>query len=330
VCENRGVHARLLDPASTGRYQQRLTMLGFERHNRPADAPIRHPNACMPSTSTVLKLGAGEAGFPAPLGVLADPPAALWYLGRLPDEPETTPRAVALVGSRAATSAGCAVARGIAAALAGTGRAVISGGALGIDAAAHRGALDGGGATFAVLGCGVDVVYPDRHGPLFADIAARGGGVLSEYPPGTPPRAGHFPVRNRIVAALAGAVVVVDARPASGALITARLGRMLGRRLMAVPGSAGTDALVAGMAAPVTDGRAVLRILAGEPAETLVIPAALAPLVDLLRQGATAPVEVARQLGTTLPEALRQLTEAELSGWVRRLPGGRFEVPRAS
>ncbi len=147
------------------------------------------------------------------------PVKALWYLGRLPQPGD---RGLAMVGARAASMAGCGLARKLAAASARQGFAIVSGGALGIDAAAHRGALDAAGVTFAVLGCGVDVVYPDRHAALYADIAAAGG-LISEYPPGTQPRSGQFPARNRIIAAFAGTVLVVEAGLKSGALITARL-----------------------------------------------------------------------------------------------------------
>jgi len=218
----------------------------------------------------------------------------------------------------------------MAAALAGRGYAVISGGALGVDAAAHGGALAAGGPTFAVLGCGVDVIYPDRHGALFAAIV-KSGGLLSEYPLGTPPRPGQFPTRNRIVAALGQAVLVVEARHGSGALITARLGREMGRRLLAVPGSPGTDMLIAsGAAAPVEDPEALLSALAGSGAPAAVPPQGLAELVVALRAGPAAPVELAARMAVPLPEALGRLVEAELAGWAHRLPGGRFEVPRVS
>jgi DNA processing protein len=322
------VNAGSLDRGQTRRYQQRLAMLSPERHN---------PRSFVPTsafvTGTIRRIDRAEAELPGALADLPDPPAELWYRGSLPPAASSSAvaRTVAIVGSRGATRTGCALAADIAAAVARRGVAVVSGGALGIDAAAHRGALAAGGATFAVLGCGVDVVFPDRHGPLFAEIVERGGGLLSEFPPGTPPLAWHFPVRNRIVAALAEVVIVIDARARSGALITAGLARKLSRRLLAVPGSPGTDALIAsGRAAPVAGASDVLRILAGAPAEPARVPSDLAPIVAALRAGAAGPAEVARRLGTSLAEALTRLTSAELSGWVRRLPGGKFEVPHAS
>ena len=212
------------------------------------------------------------------------------------------------------------------------GHTIVSGGALGIDAAAHRGALDAGASTFAVLGCGVDVVYPDRHTGLFAEIAASGG-LLSEFRPGTPPRGNQFPSRNRIVAALAEAVLVVEAQARSGALVTAGLAIRMGRPLLAVPGSAGTDALIAsGKARPVCDGAELLSALAGEARKPTPTPAALLSLMRALAGGAPA-VEVARRLGLSLPAALALLSEAELGGWIRKGPGGVFtrtEVTRAN
>jgi DNA processing protein len=234
------------------------------------------------------------------------------------------------VGARAASAEGRRHAERLTAAAAGAGHGVVSGGALGIDAAAHASALAAGAVTFAVLGCGVDVVYPDRHGSLFTDIA-RSGGVISEYVPGTPPVSWHFPVRNRLVAALAETTLVVEAGRASGALITARLASALGRRVLAVPGSAGCDELVAsGLASPVDDEAALLARLEGRAPEPSAVPEELAPLVAALRAGAAAPIDLASRMGATLPEVLAGLAEAELSGWARRLPGGRFEVLRAN
>ncbi len=212
------------------------------------------------------------------------------------------------------------------------GFTIVSGGALGIDAAAHQGALEVGAPTFAVLGCGVDVVYPDRHAALFAEIVAAGG-LLSEFPLGTPPRGKQFPSRNRIVAALANAVLVVEAREASGALVTARLALQLGRPLYAIPGSAGTDRLIAsGRARPVRDGAELLGALGGEAPAVVPVPEELRSLLAALAGGATA-AEVARRLGLAIPAALALLSEAELGGWILRGAGGVFtsiEVTRAN
>ncbi|HVU51817.1 MAG TPA: DNA-processing protein DprA [Polyangia bacterium] len=301
-------------------------MVGFGPHN-PVPAAPKSPLMGPPITPSFFSVELDAPSFPAALRQLSRPPMSLWTAGRLPRNDE---RLVAIVGARAASLAGCALAGRLAAAAVGAGYGVVSGGALGIDAAAHRGALTAGGATFAVLGCGIDVVYPDRHGPLFGEIS-RGGGLVSEYPPGTPPRAGQFPVRNRLVAALAEATIGVEARPASGALITARLARALGRRVLAVPGSAGCDELVATGAALALEGAdALVERLAGVEAPPPEVPAALAPLVRALRAGAAAPIDLALRMGATLPEVLAGLAEAELSGWARRLPGGRFEVLRAN
>jgi DNA processing protein len=265
--------------------------------------------------------------FPAALRQLPKPPTALWVTGRLPADGE---RLLAIVGSRAASLAGCRLAERMARTVVGAGLGVVSGGALGIDAAAHHGALDARGATFVVLGCGIDIIYPDRHAKLFA-AAAGAGGIISEYGPGRQPHPGQFPVRNRIVAAFAEATLVVEAKRASGALITARRARELGRRVLAVPGSPGTDELCAsGVARPVADERDLLDALAGVKATAPAVPASLGPLVAALRSGAAAPIDLALRMGATLPEVLAGLAEAELCGWARRLPGGRFEVPRAN
>jgi DNA processing protein len=296
-------------------------MLGLSRRNTPADAPTKAWDLVPTVQNAPHQISNGQPGFPAALAAIASPARVLWFRGRLPDPGQPV---LAIVGARAATLAGCGRARELAVAAARAGYAIVSGGALGIDAAAHRGALEVGGATFAVLGCGVDVVYPDRHAVLFDEIAERGG-LLSEYPPGTPPRGRQFPVRNRLVAGLAGAVVVVEAQPASGALVTARLAERMGRRLLAVPGSAGTDALIAtGKARPVGDGGQLLRVLAGAVEPERVAPSSLAPLLAVLSGREAQAVEIARRLELPLPATLGLLAEAELDGWIRRRPGGTF------
>jgi DNA processing protein len=285
----------------------------------PASSPSLAPAVAGPLT-------VGDAEFPATLRALSSAPERLWYSGRLPRSDE---RLFAVVGARAATRAGCDLASEIARGLARTGAAIVSGGAFGIDAAAHEGALAAQAATFAVLGCGADVVYPDRHRRLFARIAATGG-LLSEYQPGTPPRPGQFPARNRLIAALGEAVIVVEAVVRSGALITARLARGLGRPLFAVPGSAGTDALLrAGHALPATSADDVLRTLAGErlPAPT-VAPTTerFGTIVDAIRLGSNSPADLCKRVGMALPSLLAALAEAELEGLVKRTAGNSYEV----
>jgi DNA processing protein len=274
----------------------------------------------------VVQVRTGEAGYPARLAGLAPAPASLWCVGRLP-RPQVP--CVAVVGSRAASGAGCEKARQWAGALARRGFAIVSGGAFGIDAAAHEGALAAGGETFAVLGCGVDVVYPDRHVSLFARIAQQGG-LISELPPGTTPKARQFPARNRIIAALADAVLVVEAAARSGGLITAGHARKRGQRVLAAPGTPGTDGLLAGGALPVTSVATLCDALEGRAAEVPVapLPARYAALLTALGEGADSPGSLARRLGISLPSTMALLTEAELEGWVRRAGGSQYEVLR--
>lgn len=178
-------------------------------------------------------LAPGDAGFPALLRQIYDPPAFLWTLGELRAEDAC---AVAIVGTRRASDYGRRVAHELATGLAERGVTVVSGLAYGIDAAAHRAALQAGGRTLAVLGSGLDRIYPGRHAGLAREIAAAGA-VVSEYPFGTGPDAPNFPRRNRIVSGLALGTVVVEAYETGGALITARLALEQNREVFAVPGS---------------------------------------------------------------------------------------------
>jgi DNA processing protein len=174
-----------------------------------------------------------DAQYPAQLREIADPPPVLYYRGALgPWEP-----AVAIVGTRRASEYGQRWAKKLGFELGRSGFTVISGLAAGIDGVAHRATLEAQGRTVAVLGCGVDIAYPYQHQRLYRSIIAQGGTVLSEYPPGTPPKAGYFPHRNRIVAGLSKATLVLEAPERSGALITAYLAADYGRDVYVLPGS---------------------------------------------------------------------------------------------
>ncbi len=180
----------------------------------------------------IVRLSPGEPAFPPALGELEDPPKRLWARGRLA---LLSAPCVSIVGTRKATAYGERVAHALARSAALAGATVISGLARGVDAAAHAGALEASGATVAVLGTGINLVFPKAHRQLQQTIANRGL-LLSELPPDDPAHGGSFPRRNRIIAALATVTVVVEAGVASGALITAAHAAALGRAVAAVPG----------------------------------------------------------------------------------------------
>ena len=292
----------------------------------------------------------GDPDYPAVLGQLEPPPPVLYLRGELPAAP-----AVAVVGSRRADPYGSEVAETFARHLAGAGVTVVSGFARGIDAAAHRGALAApGGSTVAVLGCGLGVDYPRGHARLGCDIAGRGA-VVTEFPCGLTPRAWHFPVRNRVIAALAAGTLVVQAAPRSGSLLTARHALDLGREVWAVPGrifderSLGPNALIRDGAALVLhprdildaldalpSGRTARRAGSGEPAGGAAEPrppAELPPpppglageVLAALPAGAVRLAEeIAAGLAAPIDRVLGALLELELGGWVRRHPGGPY------
>jgi len=271
----------------------------------------------------------GHADYPAWLRRIHEPPARLWVRGRLvADEGE---RSVAIVGARAATPLGAAFARTLARDLAAAGLTIVSGLARGIDTAAHAGALAAGGRTVAVLGSGIDAVYP-RENARLADAIADAGVLASEYPPGTSPQPFHFPRRNATIAGWSRLVVVVEAGVKSGALITARLALDEGRDVMAVPGHpsqpccAGTNALLRDGAALVRDAGDVLAELGLSP--LLLPPSEVAeadPVLACFRRGVPRGVdEIAGRVGCPLPALLARLSQLELTGALRRLPGGLF------
>ena len=196
----------------------------------------------------------GDPGYPDALAELPDAPDAVFVRGALPQRP-----AVAIVGTRACTRYGRTIARDYGTAISAAGWMVVSGLARGIDGAAHCGTVDAGAVGVAVLGCGLDVDYPREHAGLADDLVTLGGGVVSEYPPGTPPEGWRFPPRNRIISGLASAVVIVEAGVKGGALITARYAMAHGRAVFVLPGditrpsSAGCNLLIKDGAHPVLD-----------------------------------------------------------------------------
>ena len=180
-------------------------------------------------------------------------PEGLYVLGDLPDEGR---KSVAIVGARSCSSYGRGEALRFSKALASRGVQIISGLAYGIDAWAHQGALECGGRTFAVLGCGADICYPKDNYPIYRKISSGGGGILSEFEPGTRPKPWHFPIRNRIISGLADLVLVVEARKKSGSLITADYALEQGKSVYAVPGRTG-DELSAGCNALIAQGAGI-------------------------------------------------------------------------
>ncbi len=279
-----------------------------------------------------------DGRYPPRLRHLHDPPRTLFCRGHLSALEQPS---VAIVGSRRSTAYGRRVAEELAREAARAGWCVVSGMALGIDAAAHRGCMAGGGVTLAVLGSGVDRAYPRSHASLMTRILQRGL-VLSEHEPGVSPRPHHFPRRNRILAALADRVVVVEAAKRSGALITAAVAADLGRDVWAVPGSifssntGGTHRLLEDGAIPVSSLEA-WRISLAEGAEGLDSPGDVPPssqlalrphLAGLPRQVWEAleaePLSLeglADALGTPGREILPVLASLELEGWLERRPG---------
>jgi len=276
-------HLRAFDPHA---YEQRLAALGYRF----------------------------TCGLPTLLRSIHDPPVGLFVRGDAALDVLGRP-AVAIVGARACSGYGASVARSLGRELAAAGLVVVSGLARGVDGEAHRGALDAGGTTVAVLGCGIDRDYPAAHADLARRIAETGL-IVSEYAPGVEPAPWRFPARNRIVAGLCAASVVVEARERSGALITADLALEEGREVFAVPGeiasalSAGTNGLLKLGASPLTAAGDVLASFGIEPPP---VSDTASPLLEMLP--ATAD-ELVRRTGLDAAEIARGLVELELSGRV--------------
>jgi DNA processing protein len=258
--------------------------------------------------------------LPPRLRAIHDPPARLHLRGVGSPGLLTLP-SVAIVGARACSPYGAQVARMLGRELAAAGLVVISGLARGIDGEAHRGALDAGGHTVAVLGCGIDRDYPAAHAALAGAIAERSL-LVSEYEPGVEPAPWRFPARNRIIAGLAVATVVVEARERSGALITADFALEEGREVFAVPGeitstlSAGTNDLLRLGATPLTSAADVLELFDIAP-PTVSAPALSEPatrVIRALKAGSASADELARATGLDVASVTGALVELELAG----------------
>ena len=286
--------------------------------------------------ASIASLPWDDPSYPVALTTIADPPPVLWTRGCIA---ALSAPAVAIVGSRAASPYGLAVAEQLAGDLAASGLVVVSGLARGVDSAAHRGALAAGGVTVAVLGSGVDVMYPPEHSELGRSIDEHGA-VISELVPGTKPHQRFFPLRNRIISGLSRAVVVIEASEKSGSLITARCALDQGRDVLAVPGnvlsgrSRGAHALLRDGAKIVESADDILEELGMGTGGLVRAPMAdegtrqapiADPVVDCLTPGEASDLdEISERSGLQTARLLPRLFELELQGRVRRVGGGRF------
>ena len=283
-----------------------------------------------------------DAGYPEGLTGIPDPPPALFVGGRLPEKP-----AVAIVGSRKASATALDVARALGRALGERGVCVVSGLALGVDAAAHEGALEAGGSTVGVLGCGIDGVYPRSNRRLFG-LVREAGGLVSEYGLGEPPLRWRFPARNRVISGLSGCVIVVEAPEKSGSLITAHHATDAGRDVWAVPGPIGfaecrgSNKLLADGAGVLWDvdefvdsvaprGEEPLTLTAADVGAGAVESSAVEGLPEHERAALmgvgfepTGVDAIAGRSGIGVRELLSALALLELKGYVRRDAGGSF------
>src|SRR5512132_446451 len=304
-------------------------------------ASLLHPYSPDPA-SVVARLDAlglrlllpGDEGWPL-ASTPPDPPCA-WLFVTGPAPPEAA-GSVAVVGGRRASPLRRAAARSIGAGLARAGWCVVSGGAVGVDAAAHAGALDAGGRTVVVLGCGHDVAYPRANTGLFTRVRAAGGTLAGEHPPSTPPRAAHFLPRNRLIAALSAAVVVVEAAEGSGGLSTARAAGSRGAGHVLVLPGAPWDPGAAGCNQLIRDGATLVRSLSdileelgatvtdgatSAPLWSRPHPPARAVLTALIDGQLLTPGRLAAATGLAVATLDAALLDLELAGLIRRTAAG--------
>jgi DNA processing protein len=296
-------------------------------------------------STDIFAIPRGDVRYPAALEAVHDPPETLSVRGN-PGALHVP--SVAIVGSRAASPYALEVARRLGADLARRNVAIVSGMARGVDSAAHRGALEAGGVTVAVFGCGVDIIYPREHRGLAERILERGA-LVSEHPAGMPPLPHHFPKRNRIISGLSLAVVIVEAAEGSGSLITADFALEQGRTVLAVPGNVlggrnyGAHALLKDGAKLVECADDILEELpafltqaglgigdlgSGSPEgkeSHKVKPASQDPVLRAMDEGDAYDLdEISERSGVDRVKLLPRLIELELAGALRRVDGGRF------
>lgn len=273
-------------------------------------------------------VAAGEERFPGRLRHIYDAPYGMYYRGSLPPESK---KAVAIVGARECSAYGREVAAWLGRELAEAGFLVISGLARGIDVCAHRGALSVLGATYAVMGCGIDTCYPPSHIETYMQIMETGG-ILSEYPVGTPAYPGLFPERNRIISGLSDGIIVVEAKERSGSLISAELALEQGRDVFAVPGrikdalSAGTNRLISQGAVPVTDAGDVIEYYGMERSRQSLEMKKNNSLLEKEETMVYASLslmprhidEVAKECGLSVTDTMKVLIQMECEGLIRQ------------
>jgi len=277
-----------------------------------------------------------EDDYPPALSAVYDPPPTLYVRGDCPLDGE---RMLAVVGSRRCTLDGQRAAREFARGLAENGVTVVSGMARGIDTCAHTGALEAAGRTVAVLGCGVDVVYPPENANLMERIIGEGGAVISEFVPGTRPNPGNFPARNRIISGLSAGTLLVEGAKQSGAMITVNLALEQGRDVFAIPGgiysplSAAPNQMILGGAIPVLSPWDILEHYRwasrpGASEATRARPPELSPeeerIVNPLREQALSFDELAGITGLPAAKLNSRLTMLELRGIIEKVPGGLY------
>lgn len=304
--------------------RQPITRNCLDHARRLADEALKRAERC-----GIVPLVLGSAPYPLALETIVDPPVVLWCRGGIGGFERP---GVGIVGARAATAYARAVAARLGTDLASRGVTVMSGLARGVDVAAHEGALRSSSdwCTVAVLGCGIDVIYPPEHDTIAEAIVSRGA-IVSEFPPGTRPLAQHFPRRNRIISGLSQAIVVVEAADRSGALITADYALEQGRDVLAVPGSIltgrnrGAHALLRDGAKIVEDADDILEELgcaAGLPRPEYRPPPARGvhdPILHCMDMGETYELDdLARESGLEAAVLLPRLLELELAGLVQR------------